>query len=88
VPAVGAYCAGRPTGQRPAVDPAGVEPGLVVPVGGGDCLYGVWRGFADLREAGILEPLPRMVGCQTHAAGPLARLPSADLEGLARLVRL
>jgi threonine synthase len=53
---------------------------VLVPVGGGDCLYGVWRGFADLREAGLFGSPPRMVGCQSHAAAPLARAVEAGLD--------
>jgi threonine synthase len=53
---------------------------VLVPVGGGDCLFGVWRGFGDLQAAGLAARLPRMVGCQTHAAAPLARAVEAGLD--------
>lgn len=44
---------------------------VLVPTGGGDSLYGVWRGFNDVRDMGLIERLPRMVGCQTEATHPL-----------------
>ncbi len=44
---------------------------ILVPTGGGDSLYGVWRGLTDLRAMGLIENLPRMVGCQTEATHPL-----------------
>lgn len=44
---------------------------VLVPTGGGDSLYGVWRGLNDLRDLGLIDHLPRMVGCQTEATHPL-----------------
>ncbi len=44
---------------------------VLVPTGGGDSLYGVWRGLIDLRDMGLIDRLPRMVGCQTEATHPL-----------------
>ncbi len=44
---------------------------ILVPTGGGDGLYGVWRGLTDLRAMGLIENLPRLVGCQTAATHPL-----------------
>lgn len=43
----------------------GRAPDLVVmPACGGDGIYGVWRGFAELHRAGVIERSPVMVGCQ------------------------
>ncbi len=44
---------------------------ILVPTGGGDSLYGIWRGLNDLRDMGLIDRLPRMVGCQTEATHPL-----------------
>ena len=44
---------------------------VLVPTGGGDSLYGIWRGLIDLRDMGLIERLPRIVGCQTEATHPL-----------------
>jgi threonine synthase len=49
----------------------GTPDAVLVPTGGGDSLYGVWRGLIDLREMGLIDRLPRMVGCQTEATHPL-----------------
>jgi len=53
---------------------------VLVPTGGGDLLFGVWRGFADLHEAGLGGPPPRLVGCQSVAAAPLVRAVEAGLD--------
>jgi threonine synthase len=58
----------------------GAPDSVLVPVGGGDCLYGIWRGFAEQRDLGLLGRAPRMVGCQTHAAAPLARAAARGLD--------
>jgi threonine synthase len=58
----------------------GAPHSVLVPVGGGDCLFGVWRGFTDLRDAGLAGPAPRMVGCQSDAAAPLVRAVEGGLD--------
>ena len=35
---------------------------LVLPVGGGGTISAVWRGFEELRSAGMIDVLPRLVG--------------------------
>ncbi len=37
---------------------------VVVPVGGGATLYGMWRGFKDLRRLGRIDRLPRLAAVQ------------------------
>jgi threonine synthase len=37
---------------------------VVVPVGGGGTLHGIWRGFRDLQRLGGADRLPRLVGVQ------------------------
>lgn len=37
---------------------------IIVPVGGGGTLAGIWRGFLDLHALGLIERLPRLVGVQ------------------------
>lgn len=46
---------------------------VVVPVGAGPLLRGIWLGFTDLRDAGVTATMPRMVGVQAAACAPLAR---------------
>ncbi len=38
----------------------GVPEQVFVPAGGGGLLCGVWRGFVDLKECGLINELPRM----------------------------
>jgi threonine synthase len=64
---------------------------VVAAVGAGDGLYGIWKGFRELRELGVIDRTPRMVGVQpaerpsprrrsttavTRSTQPLARCPS------------
>ena len=49
-------------GSRPATD-------VLVPTSRGDVLWGIARGFADLRTAGYLEDVPRV-----HAVEPFPRI--------------
>jgi threonine synthase len=37
---------------------------VVVPVGGGSTLYGIWRGFLDLKGLGLIAQIPRMAAVQ------------------------
>lgn len=41
---------------------------VVVPVGGGDNLGGIWKGFKEFHEIGLIDELPRMVGVQAEGA--------------------
>jgi threonine synthase len=44
---------------------------VFVPVGGGDSLYGIYKGFRELVRFGALAQLPRMYACQPVGAAPL-----------------
>jgi threonine synthase len=44
---------------------------VIVPVGGGGNVGSVWRGFLDLRELGLVDRLPRMVGVQAAGCAPI-----------------
>jgi threonine synthase len=46
---------------------------LVAPLGGGTLLLGAHLGFGRLRDAGLIERIPRLVGVQSSACAPLAR---------------
>lgn len=41
---------------------------VFVPVGSGDGIFGVWKGFWELREIGLTQRVPRMVACQSENA--------------------
>ena len=44
---------------------------VVCPVGGGDMLTAQWRGWLELRRAGVVDRVPRMIGVQSLSAPPL-----------------
>jgi len=46
---------------------------VVVPVGQGLHLLGLWHGFRRLRAAGLVDRLPRLVAVQAAALAPLCR---------------
>lgn len=45
---------------------------VIVPVGDGCIIGGIWKGFCDLYELGFIDRLPRMIGVQADGANPLA----------------
>jgi len=53
---------------------------VVLPVGQGLHLLGVWLGFRRLRAAGLVDRLPRLVAVQAAALAPLCRAFEAGLE--------
>lgn len=44
---------------------------VVVPTAYAEGLFGIWKGFDELRRLGLVEHVPRMVACEP-AGGPLA----------------
>jgi len=51
----------------------GVPDWLVVPVGGGATIFGIWRGFQDLARAGRVARLPRLASVQPARFNTLER---------------
>lgn len=45
---------------------------IYVPTGDGCILGGIWKGFADLRDAGLIDRLPRIICCQSTASSAIA----------------
>jgi threonine synthase len=41
---------------------------VFVPTGSGDGIYGVWKGFRELRELGWADHTPKMIACQSSGA--------------------
>ena len=41
---------------------------VVVPVGAGPLMRGIWHGFRDLQTAGLITRLPRMAGCLLYTS--------------------
>jgi threonine synthase len=57
---------------------------LILPVGGGSLLLGAHIGFKELKQAGFISRLPRIIGVQAENCNPLARIfnstdPTGDL---------
>lgn len=51
----------RQLGQR-------VPDRVLVPVGSGDGIFGVWKGFWELQQMGVTSRTPQMVACQSENA--------------------
>ena len=50
----------------------GIPNDIVMPVGNGSLFIGAWKGFQELRQAGLLAKTPRMHAVQASAVMPLA----------------
>jgi threonine synthase len=55
-----------------------VPDAVLVPVGSGDGIYGVWKGFTELRKLGIISSTPRMIGVQPEERCSLVKAVSED----------
>ncbi len=73
-----------------------VPDNVVLPVGNAGNISAIWKGFKELREAGITDKLPKMVGIQAEGASPLVRMfkegeefrPCGDPETVATAIRI
>ncbi|RLG19448.1 threonine synthase, partial [Candidatus Micrarchaeota archaeon] len=45
---------------------------VIVPVGDGCIIGGLWKGFQDLYRLGFIDSLPQMIGVQAEGSSPLA----------------
>lgn len=43
---------------------------VFVPTGGGDSIYGIWKGFRELHQLGLIGRVPGMFACQSEPGGP------------------
>ncbi|MBX7266277.1 pyridoxal-phosphate dependent enzyme [Micromonospora sp. Llam7] len=73
----------RPIAAELVDDLGDVPDVVVVPVGAGPLLRGIWLGFTDLVAAGLTGREPQMVGVQAEACAPLARAWGAGDRGRA-----
>jgi threonine synthase len=62
----------------------GVPDAVVVPVGAGDGLYGIWKGFRELAARGVVAEKPRMISAEAAERHPLAAAFAADAESVGR----
>lgn len=79
---------GKKTVSMEVAEQLGWEPpdAIVVPVGDGCILSGVWKGFVDLQRVGLISRLPRLVAVQ--AEGSQAIKQAFDGDGKIRPVQV
>ncbi|WP_267243888.1 threonine synthase [Streptomyces sp. PR69] len=63
----------------------GAPAAVFVPTGYGELLFGVWKGFSELRRLGVAHRIPRIFACEPAAGAPLAaalrqNLPAAQVR--------
>jgi threonine synthase len=46
---------------------------VLVPTANGSCLAGIWKGFKELKEAGIINKIPRMISVGIKNANPVSK---------------
>jgi threonine synthase len=63
---------GQKTVAFEIVEEIGVPDWIVVPVGNGGNIFSIWKGLNELRSAGIIENLPRILAVQASGASPIA----------------
>ena len=75
--------AGMATIAYELVEQLGRAPGTVLaPVGQGTLFLGLYRGFLALREAGVIQEIPKLVGVQAQACAPIWAVFKAGATGL------
>ncbi|WP_052866541.1 threonine synthase [Streptomyces niger] len=50
----------------------GVPAAVFLPTGYGELLFGVWKGFSELRRLGVTDRVPRLFACEPATGAPLA----------------
>jgi threonine synthase len=60
------------------VDALGVPDAVILPVGNAGNISAIYKGFLELRELGLIDEIPRMIGVQAEGANPIFR---AFIEG-------
>lgn len=50
----------------------GIPDAIYVPIGAGPLLVGILKGFEELKDLGLIDKLPRMVGVQAQGCSPVA----------------
>jgi threonine synthase len=51
----------------------GVPDWFIVSVGSGGTIYSVWKGFKELKQLGMTESLPKMIGVQPEGCAPIVK---------------
>ena len=50
---------------------ATISAAVFVPTGYAELLFGIWKGFEEIRTAGLASRVPKMIACEPAARGPL-----------------
>jgi len=59
----------------------GVPDWIVVPIGAGPLLAGIYKGYKELKKLGLIDKLPAMIGVQARGCAPIVRaFESGNLE--------
>ncbi len=61
---------------------------VYVPTGSGDGVYGVWKGFRELHQAGVIDHVPAIVACQSIGADSLAQAFAAKQRTVTEIKRV
>jgi threonine synthase len=56
---------------------------VLMPVGGGDGAWGMYKGFDEIRRLGLAAVVPRAIVCQSAAGAPLVNAWRRNLSGVA-----
>jgi len=62
------------------LDPSAPPLTIYIPVGDGNIISGVYKGFQDLRSLGWIERLPRLIGVQAEGSAAIANAFLADKD--------
>lgn len=49
----------------------GVPDWVIVPMGSGELLVSIWKGFSELKDADIINKFPKLIGVQSQASAPI-----------------
>ena len=74
---------GRLTAPGGAAAGDGLPDYFVCPLGQGSLFLGVYRGFQDLRAAGVVARLPKLIGVQSAGCPPIVEALARGLDGAA-----
>ncbi len=61
----------------------GVPDWLIVSMGSGGTIYSIWKGFKELKQLGLTDKLPRMIGVQTEGCAPIIKKLAKEPSGKA-----
>lgn len=60
---------------------------VIVPTANGSCLAGIWKGFLELKEAGVIKKLPKMVSAGIIHANPVSQAVKKTTDGATGMLR-